>query len=410
MVSSFANLREALDSSERAALVEFDGHVYHAVKMLQAQVDAMQVWKRQAVASVTAGAQFNFTLDVSLEQVNVPIFNDVGMSALRNEFQAGKCWSVDLVSDDVANDRKRCELIEGLQLFVTEAKEDVSHNVFGKHCGALTQWSCQGVPLFTMAIPGDFSVAGFAVSPDGTMTALTDFFSNSIILIQNPCGKIIRTFNIVLWQNTGSVFGVCFGHTGQSLLVTISNFACIQEITLNGEFVRFIGAGYHGGIRLLDANSRVVVATASSISNSIYLWDYNSGEFLKDIGSKFTKGQSLFEWISIKLSPDGECVCVVAKNPRSVFMVNLEGESILQISHPGNFYPSSVTFLPFGEIVVAGKMEGVCTVNILSKDATDVKAHIVVGDDTLFMELWPTVISVSNFVCVVVANKFHVFW
>ena len=225
--------------------------------------------------------------------------------------------------------------------------------------------------LQTLPITGEFvrkialqtSAAGnfgLAVSPDG-VHMVTSHNNDTLSVYSLPGGEHIRSFGSE-GKGNGQFSGpakLCFGANGTILLAEAWNKR-VQEVTLTGEHVRFIGVGvidYY--IWSIAANAELIVVGkwGAASNDRIMMFDAVTGTFVRAFGDYGNApGQLMKDCWGIRFTPDS-CHIVVAESKfystggrLSVFTV--AGEFVRCIGEGKLTVAADVEFADNGDIIV----------------------------------------------------------
>jgi DNA-binding beta-propeller fold protein YncE len=103
---------------------------------------------------------------------------------------------------------------------------------------------------------------------------------------------------------------ICFAPNGNLLVAEYINQR-VQEITLSGEHVRFIGSDYCDQLTGLDANSEIIVVTQSQrYDQQIAVFAFDDGQLLCSFGTNAEGPAHVGACYAVALSPGGSHIVV----------------------------------------------------------------------------------------------------
>ena len=216
----------------------------------------------------------------------------------------------------------------------------------------------RSIPL-SPAGPGPL---GFAISPDGAHM-VTSYFDYTLSVHSLPGGEHIRTFVI---EDAGEgqfdyIPRLCFGATGNILVADPENER-VQEVTLTGDHVRFIGIGViNDYIWSIAANAElIVVGKWDGTSNGrIMMFDAASGALARafcDYGK--APGQLMMFCEGIRFTPDSRHIVVAESDGVGIgrlSMFTLAGEFVRCIGEGELEGAGDVEFAANGDVIVCDR-------------------------------------------------------
>lgn len=217
-----------------------------------------------------------------------------------------------------------------------------------------------GKPLSSVRIRDSVGNAGLAVVEDGSVMVVSNWKSRLLTVYALPSGDPIRTFG-----GRGSGPGqfdqpckMALTPAGGLLVVENENKR-VQEVTLNGEHVRFVGAGVIDtlvlGIALLDGC--VVVAKSGyrflSYGPQILVFDYSTGSLLRSFGPLGSRMGQLGFCEGVRATPDGSHIAVCEFNQARLSILTKGGDFVKCVGVGVLSSPFDVEFAPNGDILVA---------------------------------------------------------
>lgn len=393
----FDVVREAIDTSQREALAQFDACTQQSLKRLQTEWDAFAVKMQQACASpqenITVGSELSF------EMGTVPVLGDAGLRILANLLKVKQCWSLSL--DDNVSDRNQCQMLEEMQQFVKLARKEFNNDIFTKNMTKQSSVLFRGQFLKCIPVKDITEIGGFAASPDGTKFALSDCRRNHIECVSAFTGE-------VLWktERKSKHYGLCFTSNGANILVTSLSAMYIEEIAVGHGHVRFLGMhNDNSNYRSVDASAQVVVACQFGLFG-VTVFDYPTGNVLTVVTNQRYLHVPLPAYIGVKLTPDGTCVDAtvqVGVNLACVDRFSLSGANeLVQSVSLAATANDNVTQLQSGDLVVPGSgMTRVFT--------SDGKTEIHRLRSAVDSRLCKTC-CINGFVCIFEMDKICVYW
>lgn len=187
---------------------------------------------------------------------------------------------------------------------------------------------------------------GLAINPSRTMMAVASWSDNSVSLYTFPQGSLIRTIGASRNGQFRCPFNVAF--YGQNLLVSEDDNKRIQEVTLEGKVVRYIGTGYiNDRIYPLIVDGDTII-TASANSRLLRIIDYPTGALLRWFDIHVGAGHCF----SICLFRDRQCVALGGSGEISVWEFNT-GKFIQTVGTPDVHGATSVALDPEGNLLVS---------------------------------------------------------
>jgi hypothetical protein len=178
-------------------------------------------------------------------------------------------------------------------------------------------------------------------------------------------------------------------HCELSFLVADFQNLRVEEVTVMGEHVRFIGVGvFTAGVISVACDKTIVVACQNSDTNSFVVFDYASGAPLRMFGEPgkswfFSHLFSRYQY-GLRITPDGRHIIV----PESAFfqarlaVYTVEGVFVTSLCEEvmAICQPCDVCFTQSGEIVVTGRLQqGGSGVTILSPDGSRVLQQVALN-------------------------------
>ena len=231
--------------------------------------------------------------------------------------------------------------------------------------------------------PADYNL-GLAIAPDDAhMVVSHDNHTLSVYAL--PGGEHTRTFGRS-GTGPGEFRGprkLCFTVTGNVLVVERVNMR-VQEVTLTGDHVRFIGAGVIGDIvSAIAANATLIVVgkTESVSDNRIMVFDAVTGAVVRTFGRYDAGlGNGLMKYCNgIRFSPDNRHVVIAENNGgylSRLSIYTLEGQRVTYFGESGGIVKNArdVEFADNGDVFVI-----------------DIEKHSIVvfsGDDHSLLRQW----------------------
>lgn len=398
IVAKFAQLKAAVDADENAALTEFDASVASMSKRFQAQLNAFKVKVFQAVACCNAGLVLDFdgdtdTMGASRPEDLLPVFNDAGMQLVKIPLEGHNLWSFANTTDRLYG--QRYQLLDELHTFLACAKENAAQDFFRNPpkqtgiCHAEFKGHCLTTRPFQQ-----LSISAIAVSRDGSLIAVLDHVCQRIGLISTFSGESIARFGFA-----GKCYGLCFSSDDRSMCVAEMTNRRIQEVTLKGDHIRFVGVNQNKRFYSVDASADVIVS--SSIEEQcVLIFDTRSGE----LTSEFEVDGCQF----VKLSQDGTSIAITQPSFYRISIFTFGGACLKFFNfHSCSFHCPA--FLGTGQLVVAVRKYSSHHTDI--RVYSDGKAYTRVFTSTYQATSgWPAVFTTAtnDFMYFFDANKMHV--
>jgi DNA-binding beta-propeller fold protein YncE len=150
-------------------------------------------------------------------------------------------------------------------------------------------------------------------------------------------------------------WGVCFTSSGNLLVAEASNQR-VQEVTVTGDHLRFVGVGAINGLLVgVDANQQSIV-TSQHGQHRIAVFDFATGELRHSFGTKGRESGQLFGNAGVRLTPSGSHILVCEAENSRVSMFTLQGEFVKCFGSTEFLCaPRSVCVTDAGELVVANR-------------------------------------------------------
>ena len=240
--------------------------------------------------------------------------------------------------------------------------------------GHLTGTLVRSIKLITSSD----DVFGLAVSPDGAHM-VTSHGDNTLSVYSLPCGEHLTTFGSIGTNPCQFYYPatLCFTARGTVMVAEACNMR-LQEVTLAGEHVRFIGVGViDASICGIAANSELIVTGKSddTTNNRIMMFDAVTGALVRAFGSHgYAPGQLMAFCAGIRFTPDGLHIIVAENDGGSAIMRS----RVSQFSLRGEFV-GSLGELPAGVAVaiIAVDVEFADNGDIICSDFIDntVRVH-----------------------------------
>lgn len=214
---------------------------------------------------------------------------------------------------------------------------------------------------------------GLAVSPDEKHMVVGLHGGDSTLTVYAlPGGEVVRTFGR---DGSGQLqfsrlFRMCFIANGHLLVDDYANNR-LQEVTVEGAWVRYIGTGiWDDGFpfSLTVHEDKVAVAKACGTANKVVMLSLATGKVTKKWGAAGKEpGQLGDKCEGIRFSPDGSLLVIAERDEKRASMFTCEGVFVrcIGVGVLGG-YSVDVDFTSAGEVVVAD-MEHNC-IRVFSPD------------------------------------------
>lgn len=335
IVDTFANVKQTVNKTEREALIQFDACAALNLKAFQIQLDAFAVkmWQAAAALFTTTDTDLDLNLDSDFESdfFNLetattkttkfpiadllPVFNDAGLHIFQRALENENCWEVhrpefgdDGVVGVVHALSAQCQLLKKMQQFINQAQAAFVYDIIVQthvmEPAKRSPFPFQTQHVATIEVGGTNEigeVSGFTVSPDASMFALSDTSKHRIHVVEAKTGAVIQSFG----QGCGKDKGLCFSPCSTNLFIAEYESCRIQQVTITGKHVRFVGVQKPAGYVSVDANTQVIVACTKD-AHEIDVFDYSTGDHVTQIN--FIGPQAIS---GIKLTPDGTAVAAL---------------------------------------------------------------------------------------------------
>lgn len=440
IVTTFANLRDSVERNYRAALAEFDLCVCKETKMLNAHLEGLKIHYQQLLGHISACGPYEIPRAQIARENVTPSFNSDFASVLNDLHK--DFWLIVTDNDNDGHDRdafarcvKTCDKLTEMRARLNVSRDYLSR-VMIKHRAKLQSnlilnppMSFQASLIHTICIKGG-SLCGIAISPDTAHFAISENYSRSILILSTTDFKVIRRIGLfgVCPQTFRRPCGqLCFSRRADTILVADTSTCRVQEITLMGEFVRFISNATaspteDAPIYGLDANSEVIVIsnyrramTQIPFSDSIIIdsiitvFDADTGQFRHRFTSMASR---VGNWHGLKLTPDGKGIVVSHRDLGIVSMYSLCGELVRTLEFD-KWFPQGVAFTSRGEMVIVASDNGAMPafgwpLSVYNLDSGDYKVipKICETEDNAY---YPSVCSSGGIVFVLSSSKILVF-
>jgi tripartite motif-containing protein 71 len=199
--------------------------------------------------------------------------------------------------------------------------------------------------------------SGIAVLEEGNILAVSNEGRSSITLYDLGSGEEIRTFGAY-----GSGHGcfelpqhICFSATG-TLLVAEGEGMRVQEVTLTGEHVRYIGRGFFEDvIEGIAANSDIVVVTQPTHdTRQVVVFNALDGRPVHSFGTCGEIPGELEESSGVCITQDGRYIIVAECSNERLSMFTVGGDFVRTFCSTHLARPSAVCIADSGVIAVVG--------------------------------------------------------
>lgn len=349
IVEMFASLRSAVDSSESDALLKFDSSVSNTEKILTAEYETWQVQSQQAVVQMRVGmtgaVEEQVTLLSSSPKEVIVRCLSADVDILKRMI-AG-FWTV-VITD--TNARIEDEIIHSaggddgdgdgvIALF--RSMEQTLVNMFAlsqkfvADAGTLEtrrravqsrkrlEWYRTRAAT-PRREPFAFEVVtrcesrcdpgGMATNRSGTMVAVSDRHVGCVTLYDLSTFNVVESFGRC---GRGPGYfndprGICFGWTQDSLFVAEYRSGSVQEVTLTGKHVRYIGMEFSTTMPIaVDVNADVIVV--GQHGGGVCIFEYESGARIRSLHSTMNvqhlKFSLDFKYVVVALAPTFGPLC-----------------------------------------------------------------------------------------------------
>lgn len=402
IIAKFQQLRNALDSSERAALDEYDGHVKAILKQAVVATNSLQVLAEQAVpifdcviapTPVQSGIQQTF---VTCEVVDNTL-----------EYLIANCWAI---TNHCSNDANAIHAMSAetahvsifpkfaktvaTQIKANEESITLLQIQAWKHCEKNCSPHFKGILRANFNLPSS-KYCGIAVNFNGTIMAITNSVSGTVTFHSLPFGTVTHSLGQECIRKTDP-FRIVFAHGSKTnnIIVTENSFRKVRltEVDIVKKVVvRYVGDNvFTGPVSDVDCNSEFIVACQYS---AVIVFDYETGNPVRRFGVVGARSNELADCASLRICPDGHCVMIGQRENRRVSMFSLRTGKFLRIMPIDNNTSSYPVGLGFW------KNDVMCCVtrnNVLSLVTVDCPTKILKSITMMTNKLWTRDVVVSN--------------
>lgn len=158
---------------------------------------------------------------------------------------------------------------------------------------------------------------------------------------------------------------MCFTPSGNLLIAEDTNRR-LQEVTITGDHVRYIGTSVYTSDGFAVAISRsgmIIAASGRSLDSKdhIHLFDFDTGFLLRSFGRPSDSIPVREVW-GMRFSPDDTHICVTNQSDQIVVMLDLQGNCCQEFKREGLRAPRDVDFASNGDVMIAYLTSGCVTV------------------------------------------------
>lgn len=207
----------------------------------------------------------------------------------------------------------------------------------------------------TYAIEGARAHVGLVISPDGALMAVSNYRSGLVHIYATGDGALVRVVGVAPGPVFANPYQMC-PTPGGTLLVTELAGRRVQEITWEGEHVRFLGQGVlEEHPYSCQTNGEVVVVgrTGDGMRNRVHMFDYASGSHLLSFCERGSVQGRMDLIAGFRFTPDGTHLLYADYSNQRLSKWTVGGDFVCVLC-PGQFdHPNDVDFTVTGEIVVA---------------------------------------------------------
>jgi len=216
----------------------------------------------------------------------------------------------------------------------------------------------EGVYVTTLPVNGARKNCGLAITSDSSHMVVSNVSTNQLSVYRLSDGSHVRSFGSE-GEAAGQFnrpCGLCMTKEN-TILVAEHDNERIQEMTLEGGHVKFIGVGViNEGVWDVAMHGDVVAVgkCGESTPNAIMLFSYTSGALLSQFGG-WGNGEGQFMYVTgIQFSADGKHLIIADYCNGRVSLATVEGVFVRFIGEGVLVRGSKdVTFNSAGEVVVA---------------------------------------------------------
>lgn len=329
ILDQFEKFKTVVNTAERWALEHFDALVSSSLKQSRAQVEALQIKAQQLVAMCHIDHEHlenPSDPDVHLN-VSTPAFNFCGIHVISETMRAIRLWcfsladvpvTMGIVSVDAEVVRQQLTMLKGTKECFERALQKRLQECFLQNVENSAALPFEG--RFAMEAQLCWNDADelrrnrfdLAVSPDGSLVAITEAKSHSVQLYNVLDGKRIARFGR-FGRNPGHFVNprcVRFTPEGTSVMIVDSGNSRIQEMTVLGKHVRCISGRNVNLPYLLDVNMDVFVVAAGDVMKSVSVFHRFSGDLMQSFKLCTNTPSRVLRCHMMNLMPDGNHVAV----------------------------------------------------------------------------------------------------
>lgn len=247
---------------------------------------------------------------------------------------------------------------------------------------------------------------GIAVSADGLTFAVSNYQQKNIALYSTADGSFLRALG-----GGGDSIGdvrfrdpckLCFAPNGNILVVEDHNKR-IQEVTVTGRFIRFVGVGvFQSCPQGIAATSEYICGTdirASNPDNTVCLFSQATGAHIRSFGPPDARLpiSPRFGCVGCRFSPDGKYLYVCEDdNARVRVYDHTTGDLLRSIDSGVLSGVSDVDFAPNGDMIVSDWNSNPQRVSVFSAEGKHLRSFGSAGIDSPAGFQRPTALAVHH--------------
>jgi len=239
----------------------------------------------------------------------------------------------------------------------------------------------RSVHVSTLPVQGNDGNRGLTLSADGSLMVVSNVSTHRLLVYRVRDGGLVRSFGGrgAAAGQFHNPFRLCMTAT-DSVLVADSGNVRIQEVTLEGAHVKYIGVGViAGGLFGMAAHGDLVAAASfgSTQAFCILLFSYTSGTLLRQFGTRGSGVGQFCHLTGIRFTAEGRHLVLADYRNSRVTVVTVEGALVRHIGVGVLAYRvSDVAVLFTGELVVS--------------DTCNHRVCVFSGDNGTLLRSWGT--------------------
>lgn len=399
IMEKFAVLREQVNKGERAVMDRFDAKFKQSIKLLEAQITALEVKAQQCVIDARdSSADFQARVYSQTPRT----INFAGIDIL-TEMLSTDDFCRFSVRESTNNVQDEPDAPLAMYNLIKRNKTETLRKIVSKYITQPMAMPFQGRLLKTENLNlGKRSPSGFSISNDGSVLAVS--------FCSSPSLQFFATENcsMIGCVGTSVSYGTRHGRFvsgGTNIIVAYYDKHCVEEITMTGDHVRYLSNSDSCHKILhphpIDANLKTVVV-AEFRGHRVYVLDYSSGELSAIIGMEGSRTTGQLRSIrDLRLSPCG--TFVVISDQIGLCLFTLDNSFIKRVDLD-EWASNTVSFLCTGQIAVQAEWRGSQNILIFDREFSQINQRLNQ------FGLCTQICAVNNFVFVFMSSKMYVLW